>query len=285
MNVSKISDLKPGQVATIPLTWLDFKDRTFCIRKVFNLESIIGSIQATGQIHPVTVRVTKNGLKIISGWRRCLALRELKAETVQVSVTDKEDVECHFLAASENFDRETVTPAETFRAIERLLEGGAHPKDLMKRFSWGKSYSYAVAKVKEFPQVVQALDEGKFSSFSTAVELAEKLSSEKVLDKRITAHAIERTCDHSWAVKDIGFHLKRELEISQRPSGPPKQQDLYMDNDSEPKGFKSNWKPMWNIEKLQAERERFTEELKKIDHAIRTIKFGGILQKPIKKSV
>lgn len=285
MRVTKFSDLTPEQVFDVPINWLDLEDKTFCIRTDFEVDALTSSMKTLGQIHPVVVRLKKNYLQIIAGWRRCLALRKMKSHTIRVQVADKSDLECRLLAASENLDQKTMTAAETFNVIDGLLKDGANAQDLMKRFEWGKSYSYAIQKLHKFPLVCKALQDGRFSGFSTAVELVEHLKDD--MPSIFVGRAIDKVCDGSWPVKDINHHLKRETEFGQRA-----QSDQTGEPDDESQGgspssqvpFKSRWKASWSLQRLLEEQSRFREELAKIQGAIREKRTSARTQRPLKRS-
>ena len=97
------------------------------------------SIAEHGILEPLLVRPKGKGYELVAGERRFTAAKELKLETVPVSIRDLDDHTARILMLLENLQREDLEPLEEAAAIEELLkdtgDGGMTQEELAKKLS------------------------------------------------------------------------------------------------------------------------------------------------------
>jgi ParB-like chromosome segregation protein Spo0J len=107
----------------VPLSSITPTERSFELSESQEqYESILESIRVYGQINPVLVRKTENGLSLIDGFVRLKAMQELGIAECTVSISDPQtDGEVVVLVISSNKGRDW-TPADYFNAVKKLRE-------------------------------------------------------------------------------------------------------------------------------------------------------------------
>ena len=98
------------------------------------MKELAASIQMHGIIQPVIVRQLKNGsYQIVAGERRCRAAKIAGLPRIPVVVQDISDAALMEVALIENIQREDLSPIETARAFDRLVQDRGMSQDEIGR--------------------------------------------------------------------------------------------------------------------------------------------------------
>lgn len=138
----------------------DLKGETF--------KELKASIAEYGILQPLVVRPKGKGYELVVGERRLTAARELKFETVPVTIREVDDHTARVLMLLENLQREDLEPLEEASAIEELLkdtgDGGMTQEELAKKLA--KSQPWVANRLrlnKAPPEIKKLLEHGKIS--------------------------------------------------------------------------------------------------------------------------
>ena len=148
------------EIVHIPLTKLDYDDRSLMFRATLRLADLEASIAAEGQQIPIVVRPTLAGqaYQIISGFRRATAMRELGLPTIAAIVRhDLDDDELAFRAAIiENEQRQTYSDIDRALAILRYEQAGWSSVDVADLMGLRERQKYNLKRLLTLPEAVQA---------------------------------------------------------------------------------------------------------------------------------
>jgi len=156
--------IRTTELAKLPITKLDFDDRTFMFRVTLRLADLEASIAAEGQQIPIVVRPSVHGeaYQIISGFRRASAMRELGLDTIAAIVRhDLDDDELAFRAAIiENEQRQTYSDIDRALAIIRYEQAGWSSVDVADLMGLRERQKYNLKRLLTLPEVIQvAIDD------------------------------------------------------------------------------------------------------------------------------
>lgn len=162
-------NLRGYEIAQVAISKLELLP-IFAMRELKgeDVDSLAESIKAQGLINPLLVRVRKagGGYELISGHRRYLALKQLKADTAPAHVIDATDEQAFVLALTENIERRDPTPIEDAQAFKRAMDDmKMKPEAIAKQV--GRSPSWVLRRVQLLelePRVQAAVQEGTVSS-------------------------------------------------------------------------------------------------------------------------
>ncbi len=114
-----------------------------------SLRELGDSIEAQGLLHAVILRKSpaKNGrYELVSGERRWRAFLLKKWKKIPSVVRDLADTEAYDITASENLQREDLSPIEEAESIQVLLADGRDAKEIADRI--GKPVSWVVRRAR-----------------------------------------------------------------------------------------------------------------------------------------
>lgn len=119
------------------------------------LEELARSIEQSGVIQPLVVRVVERGYELIAGERRWRAAQLAGKSEVPAVVKEVSDAEAFALALVENVQRQDLNPIEEASAFARLLEEFGFTQDELAQ-QVGKSRSSIANSVRllTLPQAV-----------------------------------------------------------------------------------------------------------------------------------
>lgn len=121
------------------------------------------NIAEVGLINPLLVRPHGGRYEVVAGHRRYLAMQRLGRETVPCIVKVMTDLECALARASENRDREDLSPVEEAAEYDELInEHGLTVDEVAKRM--GKSVGVVKRRLdilRMFPQLQKAIHDNK----------------------------------------------------------------------------------------------------------------------------
>lgn len=136
---------KEEVVKSVPLELIDRPGHVH--RLTFDpegLRELADSIKVEGLHQPIIVRPRSGRYEIVAGDRRFLAHQILGREFIPAFVREMDDTACELIRATENLQRENLTPIEEALVYESLQEKAGMPiKDIARRL--GRS----VATVKQ----------------------------------------------------------------------------------------------------------------------------------------
>lgn len=114
-----------------------------------SLRELGENIKAQGLLHPVVIRKNpkkKGRFELISGERRWRAFEIMGWETIPAVVRDLDDKAAHDITASENLQREDLSPIEEAESIQVLLSDGRDAKEIADRI--GKPLSWVMRRAR-----------------------------------------------------------------------------------------------------------------------------------------
>lgn len=122
--------------------------RTFQ-KKDIGLQELANSIESQGLISPVVVRVDpadKFKYELVAGERRIRAFKLLARKTISAIIRKLSDAEAYSITATENLQREDLTPLQEAKSVNVLLSGGATHKEVADRL--GKPIRWVARRAK-----------------------------------------------------------------------------------------------------------------------------------------
>ena len=102
---------------------IEYKDETFRISEDLASASLLDSIRKIGQLNPVILLEEKERYKIVCGFRRVHALRQLKASKILCRILEFKDpayVDIFRFALLDNLSHRELEPLSTARAVYKL---------------------------------------------------------------------------------------------------------------------------------------------------------------------
>lgn len=205
---SKFKVVSPKQI--------DFADLTNQIRKtdisVKEKEELKESL-AKGQEIPVLLRDRGFGKKyqIISGFTRCLILKELEKNIEAKIYSEISDTDCIRLAVTENLVRNDLKPRDVLKLIgdtkKSLAEEKATVRDIADTLGLSKTQVAYYLKISQFNEIVSLLNKGSLS-FKDAIYLAntDEKKRNKIVGRIAKAH--DKSPEEGQAAKKQ--HLDKE---------------------------------------------------------------------------
>lgn len=182
------------------------------------------SIEDIGLINPITVYERDGKYRLVAGFHRLHAYKELGREKIPCMVlnTEKErDVE---IQITENISRKNLTPLEEALAYKRLIDEKKYSQERIAKMI-GKTAQYVYLKLAILdyhPAVLEALQENKINE-AQARELEKCKDEKRKMD--FLEDAVERgvscTTLREWV--KIANEVK---EIEENPSYTPENQEI-----------------------------------------------------------
>ncbi|SHJ26770.1 ParB/RepB/Spo0J family partition protein [Fibrobacter sp. UWP2] len=119
------------------------------VRKVNDIEDLVSSIQAHGIINPITVTQDvgmATYYRVIAGFRRLAAAKQLKLKKVPCHVVSKDTEGFDEIPLSENVTRMDMTPYEECMAVKSLSNSKKTPAAIAKHF--GRTLRWVLVRKK-----------------------------------------------------------------------------------------------------------------------------------------
>jgi len=130
MNLNNTIEIKINEI--------DFDDNTFQISTEKSIDKLCSSIEYIGLINNPVLKIKKNEskqYKIICGFKRLKALKQLKFNTVIIKLVNEDDLTCAILAILDNSHNRQLNLIEQSRAINLISSFISEDKDLYKVLS------------------------------------------------------------------------------------------------------------------------------------------------------
>lgn len=118
-------------------------------------------IKENGLTQPVTVRRLEDGsMALIAGFRRFMAHRLLKKETIKAIVLENvSDLQARILNLSENLNRADLSPMQEARALQYLADSGMTELEICKKLGRSRGWVQTRLMLLRMPNEVQELVE------------------------------------------------------------------------------------------------------------------------------
>ena len=121
------------------------------------VDALAQSIELLGQLTPVSVRPAEDGgYVLITGHKRCAALRSLGATEVRAEVR-ADDSQEESERAAENIVRSALNPYEEAVAVRAMLDRGLTVDGAAQALGWNRARVSARVKLLELPERAQQL--------------------------------------------------------------------------------------------------------------------------------
>lgn len=225
---SNIQSLKPN---TLPIGLL--RAGRFQPRKLFDEESLkelARSIQATGVLQPLLVRLVEEGgesiYEIVAGERRFRAAQKAGLTSVPVLIRPTTDKEALQIGLIENLQRKELNPIEEARGFQNLTEQFDYSHSEVAEMV-GKSRSFVANAVRllSLPSKVQDyLTQGKLT-YTQGRALLALPNSEAIVDEVVAQGLTVR------AIENLAGGERRQNQTSQSAKGARKGEQVLTADD------------------------------------------------------
>jgi ParB family chromosome partitioning protein len=137
------------------------------------LRELAASLKELGQLQPILLHVTAEGLTIVAGHRRYLAARLLRWETIEAKVLPKLIGDSTLTALAENVHREDLTPVEEGRVLYQLvIDQGQDVDQVAAQFGKSRAWVDGRLELCQYPKDLLDAVHAKTISLGVARELA-----------------------------------------------------------------------------------------------------------------
>ncbi|MCK4353474.1 ParB/RepB/Spo0J family partition protein [candidate division WOR-3 bacterium] len=118
----------------INLNDIDFDDKKFVITYAEHLESLVNSIKKVGLVNPPLVKKVNGRYKIISGYKRLKACKQIGIYKIKVQLIEKGALECFLLNLYENLGTRKLNEIEKSIVLCKLIEFGVSKAKVIAQF-------------------------------------------------------------------------------------------------------------------------------------------------------
>ncbi|HEY7027725.1 MAG TPA: ParB/RepB/Spo0J family partition protein [Gemmatimonadales bacterium] len=181
------------------------------------LQELVTSIQASGLLQPVVVRAHADGYQLIAGERRWRAVQRLGWRRIPAVIREADDRTLLTLALVENLQRDNLSPVETARSYQRLIdEFQASPAEVGELVGKDRSTVANALRLLRLPsEVREMLEDGRLSEGHARALLG-------VSDTTHMSRLAKDAAANGWTVRDTESRVRegRTPRNSRRPTGP-----------------------------------------------------------------
>lgn len=179
------------------------------------LEELAGSLRELGQLQPILVHPTLDGLAIVAGHRRYLAAKLLGWESIEAKVLAKPLGTWELHALAENVHREDLTPVEEARVLYRLIVDEGRDVDAVAlQFKKGRAWVDGRLELSQFPADLLQAVHHKTISLAVAQELS------RVADDGYRAYLLYYASENGTTARSIRRQVD-DWEASRGAGGQP----------------------------------------------------------------
>ncbi len=209
------------EIETVELKDIDLEDRSFQYRLRERLNDIKPSLETEGQLVPVTLWGESPPYKIIDGYRRISAVKEIGWSSVKAMV--KKDItedDAYRLSFVENVKRKSFSPMEMANAVWKAKERGKTNEELESEFGLSKRQIQRYKSMMEFSKSIKdALSDEKISMAHAFVLHTMSIEDidpwiERVKKDDLSAQALKRA-----VTKELGPKSKPRKFIQKKKDG------------------------------------------------------------------
>lgn len=188
-----------------------------------NIISLANSIEQSGLLQPVAVRLQHGRYEIIAGERRWLAAKKLGMGEVPAIIRDASDEEMLELALIENIQREDLNAIDRARAYRRFCdEFAVRPEEVAQQLGEDRTTVVNYLRLLDLPRDIQGMvEQGRISMGHArcllGLENPEQMQrlAEVVIANELSVRALEEIVRRKKGPRDTG----REAQAKE-PSGP-----------------------------------------------------------------
>jgi ParB/RepB/Spo0J family partition protein len=158
----------------VALSDVNLEDQTFQYRLSANVGEIRRSLHTDGQEEPIDLLGPSKPYRIIDGFRRCAAARDLGWPTIKAFVHKSLKEEAAFrLAFTKNVVRRNLAPMEKAHALWVAQKRGFKKNELQTAFGISEKQVVRYLELLTFPAAVQRCLDGKLITMAHAKVLAD----------------------------------------------------------------------------------------------------------------
>ncbi len=205
------SEQVPG--VEVPISAIHLGDTTFQYRVETDTKGIKESIEAAGQQTPVHLLGRKPPYRVIDGFRRVTALKELQRSTVRAIVHQTMSEEAaQVFAFTQNVVRRNLAPIEEANAMYRAMRRGVKPADLAALFKINERQVQRRLELLKFSDTIKKLIDGNELTVAHGkllddFEVKEPVAWKRRIEKeKLSSKALKRALE-----KDFGSHQRGRL--------------------------------------------------------------------------
>lgn len=137
------------------------------------IKELSESIEQNGLINPLTVVNVNGHIELVAGFRRLMAVKLLRWQTVECSLIESKDLECEIIKIHENLVRENVDPISEGVYYASIIEKyGMKQKDLARIVGVSDAYISERLGTQGWPVILKNAVMSDQIAFSSARELA-----------------------------------------------------------------------------------------------------------------
>jgi len=181
------------------------------------LQELVTSIQTSGLLQPVVVRAHAGAYQLIAGERRWRAVQRLGWRRIPAVIKEADDRTLLTLALVENLQRDNLSPVETARSYQRLIdEFQASPADVGELVGKDRSTVANALRLLRLPaDVREMLEDGRLSEGHARALLG-------VSDTTAMSRLAKDAAANGWTVRDTESRVRegRAPRTPRRPTGP-----------------------------------------------------------------
>ncbi|RQV96838.1 ParB/RepB/Spo0J family partition protein [bacterium] len=128
-----LQDVK--NIELVKIEDINLDDKSFQYRVSEKTANLIGSLESEGQLVPVVLWGSKPPFRIIDGFRRITAIKNIGWDSVRAIIhREISEDDAYRLSFIENFMRKSFSPMDIAYAIWKATARGKKPKDLEQEF-------------------------------------------------------------------------------------------------------------------------------------------------------
>jgi len=182
------------------------EDTTFQYRLEPAIKDLLVSLRAHGQREPIDLLGSSPPYRIIDGFRRVAALRELNQVSVKAIRHDIDDEQGHRVAFVKNVVRKNLSAFEKALAIHKALQRQRKREEIAQELHLSVKQLLRYIELGSLPSAVQ----DAVQTFNLTMAHAKVL---KDFDPNEPNRWAERCAKESWSSKHLRRQLRKELGI------------------------------------------------------------------------
>lgn len=154
------------------------------------------SIRAQGLLQPILVRPKGRRYEVVAGHRRLLAYRVIGEAKIRAVVRELDDNETLVIRATENIQREDLSPMEEARVYGTLRDRlGCSMEEIARKMGRNRYTIKKYLGLLKLPEYVQEHIDARRLSLQVAIKLAE------IEDVELQKYYVENAVDHGITMK------------------------------------------------------------------------------------
>lgn len=210
-------------IETVPISNIDLEDRRFQYRLTEKTTDLIPTLVTEGQLVPIILWGNQPPYKILDGFRRSAAIKNIGWESVRAIIHRRiSEEDAYRLSFVENFKRKNFSPIDVAHAIWKAIARGKGNKELEAEFNFSERQIQRYKKMIEFSDEIKqalseesitmaharVLDQFKMKDIAEWIEKIQTGLSAKELKKELAKEIAPKTKPRKFFKReDDGFRL------------------------------------------------------------------------------